>query len=171
MINLIPLPNSLSYAKRRQAVSIIVVHHTCSPTYKRTVADLAAQGYSTHFIVERDGRVFQLADPLVKVAHHCVGRNAIAIGVDLVHRSKAPWPPEQIVAAFELLSLLCNTYHVDACITREHEHCESLKQPRGIFGHSSFRPTQCPQGGLKALCDYIESNRPHCTDELNRIWF
>ena len=77
---------------------VIVLHHTGGGSAKATrayfdhtrieaaravLARAGAVNVSAHFIVDRDGTIYQL-QPVTRYARHCIGLNHIAIGIENV---------------------------------------------------------------------------------------
>lgn len=106
----IPFPakrraETITYTRRHygRAVSmlhpkVIVEHYTVTPTLQGTY-DLFARdapdvelhelpGVCSHFVVDRDGTIYQLV-PLTQICRHTVGLNQVAIGIEHVGSSDA----------------------------------------------------------------------------------
>lgn len=66
----------------RQVVRAIVIHHDAAGDSRACFDTLINRGFSTHFMIDRDGHVFQSADPADK-AFHATVMNPLAIGIDL----------------------------------------------------------------------------------------
>lgn len=122
--------------KRRAQTLGVVVHHTCTATPERTRKALLAQGYSTHFEIDRDGHIYQYAE-LDRKCNHCGGNNHRYIGVDLTHPAGAPWPAAQIDAARVLFRWLAAKYDLPWVYYDD--------PPSGFRSHRSACVTECPQ--------------------------
>ena len=72
--------------KRLVTPHAIVLHDTVSHSAAGTVKFWQTQGkgYGTHFLVDADGTVYQLADPAKHYVVHCGGFNSASIGIDAV---------------------------------------------------------------------------------------
>lgn len=81
-----PSPNK---SKRAAPVSLVVIHQTDGgPNAEHAVEHLRKPlaAVSAHFLVARDGAVFQLVD-VDEVAWHDKGRNGISVGIEHVART------------------------------------------------------------------------------------
>lgn len=123
-------------AKRRAEPKIIVIHHTCTSSPKKTREALIKQGYSTHFEVDTDGKVYQYAD-LNRVCLHAGSVNWQAIGIDVTHLKDAPFPAVQVKAVKELVEWLCKECNIPQVVNT---------QMSGIYPHGAIGCTECPNG-------------------------
>jgi N-acetyl-anhydromuramyl-L-alanine amidase AmpD len=71
----------------RRVVRAVVLHHDGSPSSKSCYDTLVQRALSSHFMIERDGSVWQATD-VADMAWHAQGMNATAVGFDL--NSTAP---------------------------------------------------------------------------------
>lgn len=96
----------------RQA-DMVVIHHTGSDSVERALRVLAdpALKVSAHYLVGRDGSIYQLVDERARAWH--AGKaswgavsdvNSASLGVELDNDGDEPFPPAQIAALIELLS-------------------------------------------------------------------
>ena len=122
--------------KRPKPPTAIVIHHTCTKTPERTRKVLKDQGYSTHYEIDRDGTVYQYADPM-EIACHVGSANVHAIGVDITHVSHGEFTEAQYGSYIELMDMLCDRYGIKKEV---HEVLE------GIWPHGALGNTECPQG-------------------------
>ncbi|TMQ18830.1 MAG: N-acetylmuramoyl-L-alanine amidase [Deltaproteobacteria bacterium] len=106
---------------------VIVLHYTAggSATSTRHYFDnlkiegarkqLAAAGavnVSSHFLVDRDGTIYQL-QPVTRFARHCIGLNHIAIGVENAgDEAKFPLTDAQVAADAALVRYLAQRYRI-----------------------------------------------------------
>jgi hypothetical protein len=84
---------------RRQSINLIVLHWTAgegdAPAVRST---LVVRKCSAHFVIDRQGSIWQLLDPLEVEAFHVANRqtkgvNARSIGIEVVNYGMAPrWP-------------------------------------------------------------------------------
>jgi N-acetyl-anhydromuramyl-L-alanine amidase AmpD len=97
----------------------------------------ACIGY--HFVIARDGRVFE-GRPLKYQGAHAVGDNNIGnIGVCLIGDfDKGPVPPAQKAALIDVLDRLTKQYGIEKS---------------QIFGHREFKATDCPGRYLMAIVE------------------
>lgn len=107
--------------------TIVVLHYTGGHSAKGTRGyfdnvrieaarkDLARAGavnVSAHFVVDRDGTIYQLQPP-TRFARHCIGLNHVAIGVENVGDERDyPLTEAQVVADAALVRELVRRYHV-----------------------------------------------------------
>jgi N-acetyl-anhydromuramyl-L-alanine amidase AmpD len=69
-------------AALRKVVHAVVLHHDGSSDSRSCFQTLLARGLSTHFMVDRDGTLYQATD-VADMAWHAQGMNAVAVGIDL----------------------------------------------------------------------------------------
>lgn len=122
--------------KKRRLTDGVAVHHTCTDTPKATRRALQNKSCSTHFEIDRDGKIFQYAE-LDRQCAHCGSNNHRYIGVDLTHPAGAEWPRAQIDAARVLFRWLAAKYDLPWVYYDE--------PPRGFRAHRSVGNTECPQ--------------------------
>jgi hypothetical protein len=106
---------------------VIVLHYTGGGSARATRryfdqvrieparAQLAAAGavnVSAHFVVDRDGTIYQL-QPVTRYARHCIGLNHVAIGVENAG-DEARWPltDAQVAADAALVRALAARYPI-----------------------------------------------------------
>lgn len=91
----------------------VILHHTSSTTLERALATLSSpqSQVSSHYLLDRDGRVLQLVDENQRAWHagesYWGGHsdiNSASIGIELVNDGKEPFAPLQIKALLTLLS-------------------------------------------------------------------
>ena len=106
---------------------VIVLHYTDGDSAKATRAyfdnvrieparkDLARAGavnVSSHFLVDRDGTIYQL-QPETRFARHCIGLNHVAIGIENVgDGDKHPLTDAQVAADAALVRVLAHRYKI-----------------------------------------------------------
>lgn len=125
--------------KRSQAPTAIVIHHTCTASPAKTRRALMKKGFSTHFEVDTDGKIYQYADEM-RICSHCRGANIYTIGVDITHLSKAEFPEIQVDAVCKLVDYLCEKWKIERVVNEERKQLL-----RGIFPHRALCNTACPQ--------------------------
>ena len=103
-----PSPN---YGPRK--ANYVILHHTSSATLERALLTLSNPNtqVSSHYLIDRDGRVLQLVDENQRAWHagesYWGGHtdlNSASIGIELVNNGKEPFAPAQIKALLSLLS-------------------------------------------------------------------
>ena len=134
-----------AYAKRHYGIDswrlhpkVIVEHYTGSNSFSAAWNAFAANtpdrelgglpGDCAHFIVDRDGTIYQLVR-LSVMCRHTVGLNYVAIGIEHVGTSDAEilHDPAQIRASLELTAWLVGRFHIR--IRNVIGHNESLSSP------------------------------------------
>jgi N-acetylmuramoyl-L-alanine amidase len=117
---------------------VIVEHYTASNSFSAAWNAFAANtpdpelhelpGDCAHFIVDRDGRIYQLVR-LDVMCRHTVGLNYVALGIEHVGTSDAEilHDPAQIRASLELTAWLVDRFHIK--VRNVIGHNESLTSP------------------------------------------
>ncbi|HEY0251746.1 MAG TPA: peptidoglycan recognition family protein [Kofleriaceae bacterium] len=107
--------------------TVIVLHYTSgssakatrnyfdNPTIEAERKELARAGkvnVSSHFLVDRDGTIYQL-QPETRFARHCIGLNHIAIGIENVgDEAKHPLTAKQVEADAALIRDLASRFSI-----------------------------------------------------------
>jgi N-acetylmuramoyl-L-alanine amidase len=117
---------------------VIVEHVTANDSFSATWNTFAANtpdpelgqlpGTCAHFVVDRDGTVYQLV-PLTVMCRHTVGLNYVAIGIEHVGVSDAEvlHDPAQMRSSLELTRRLMRRFHI--ALRNVIGHAESLSSP------------------------------------------
>lgn len=114
----LPSPN---YNERRP--SYVVLHHTSNDRVERALRTLTdpMREVSAHYVVARDGQVYQLVDERHRAWH--AGRsqwgsdfdlNSSSIGIEIDNSGDEPFPAAQIDALLQLLADIQARYHIPA---------------------------------------------------------
>lgn len=106
---------------------VIVLHYTGggsakatrgyfdNPTIEASRKELARAGrvnVSAHFVVDRDGTIYQL-QPVTRFARHCIGLNHIAIGIENAgDEDRYPLTEAQVAADAALIRELSRTHRI-----------------------------------------------------------
>ena len=121
---------------------VIVLHWTASSTARSTWNTFAsatlsgrkdiqsggALNVSAHFLVDRDGTVYQLLDE-TRVARHCIGLNHLSIGIENVGGGvKYPLTEAQVAANVELIRILAAKHEITHLIGH-HEYRQLENHP------------------------------------------
>ena len=109
------------------APTVIVLHYTGGSSAKSTRAyfdnvtieaeraELARAGkvnVSAHFVVDRDGTIYQL-QPVTRFARHCIGLNHVAIGIENAgDEATFPLTDAQVAADAALIRVLAHDYPI-----------------------------------------------------------
>ncbi len=76
------------------------------------LARAGAVNVSAHFVVDRDGTIYQL-QPTARFARHCIGLNHLAIGVENVgDEARLPLTEAQVVANAALIRVLAGRHRI-----------------------------------------------------------
>jgi N-acetylmuramoyl-L-alanine amidase len=117
---------------------VIVEHYTATTSFSSTYNTFAADrpdpelsqlpGTCAHFIVDRDGTIYQLVR-LDIMCRHTVGLNYVAIGIEHVGTSDGEIlnDPAQIRSSLALTAWLMQRYHI--ALRNVIGHSESLSSP------------------------------------------
>jgi len=109
---------------------IIVLHYTAGGTIdsnfryfnnlylenqRATLKKQSTLNVSAHFLVDRDGTVYQLVEPEL-FARHTIGLNYCAIGVENIGSKSQPLTDKQVEANAELVRYLTKKYPIEYVI-------------------------------------------------------
>jgi len=109
---------------------IIVLHYTAGGTVesnfkyfnnlylenqRSTLKNQSPLNVSSHFIIDRDGTIYQLVDPEM-FARHTIGLNYCAIGVENIGSKAQPLTDKQVEANAELVRFLTKKYPIEYLI-------------------------------------------------------
>jgi N-acetylmuramoyl-L-alanine amidase len=132
---------------------VIVEHYTASATFSAAWNTFAQDvpdselhelpGTCAHFVVDRDGTIYQLV-PLTVICRHTVGLNWTAIGIEHVGTSDAEilHDPAQLKASLQLTLWLMHRYGIT--LPNVIGHAESLTSP---YHHELYAPWRCQTHG------------------------
>jgi N-acetylmuramoyl-L-alanine amidase len=109
------------------APTVIVLHYTGggsakatrsyfdNPTIEAERKELARAGkvnVSSHFVVDRDGTIYQL-QPMTRFARHCIGLNHVAIGIENAgDEAKFPLTSDQVSADAALIRWIATQHRI-----------------------------------------------------------
>lgn len=150
-----------AYAKRHYGTGswrlvrprVIVEHYTASETFASAYSTFAADvpdselhelpGVCAHFIVDRDGTIYQLV-PLTTMCRHTVGLNWTAIGIEHVGTSDGEilGSSRQMAASLALTVWLMHRYGIQ--LRNVIGHSESLTSP---YHRELYAPWRCQTHG------------------------
>ena len=128
----------------------IVLHFTAGSTYGSAhnyfVADTPNRGElpgaSSHFIIDKDGTIYQQVSTAVRT-RHAVGLNWAAIGIEFVQEtgSSSHWADRQILdrsrqihAGLALVAFLCSRYHISPADVMGHATANSSRFFKDLKG-------------------------------------
>jgi len=150
-----------AYARRHYGIDtwrlvspkVIVEHYTASESFSSTYNYFAGDtpdvelgelpGVCSHFVVDRDGTIYQLV-PLTTMCRHTVGLNYTAIGIEHVGTSDAEIlsNPRQMRSSLELTLWLMQQKHIQ--LRNVIGHNESLTSP---YHKELYAPWRCQTHG------------------------
>ncbi len=134
----IPSPN---HGERRP--NFVILHDTASDRVERALRTLTspAREVSAHYLIARDGRVFQLVDESRRAWHagqsYWGGNtdlNSASIGIELDNRGDEAYPEIQLTRLLDLLSDLQDRYRIPA---------------GNILGHGDIAPRRKVDPGIR----------------------
>lgn len=146
-----PTPNS-SHRPTRAAIDCVVIHADAGASDAGTVAWIgrADAEVSYHYLIGRDGKVYQFVDDAEKawhagksIFHGRANCNDYSIGVSFANNQKGePFTSAQIAAGVELVAELCR------------RHCIPITR---VTTHAAVSPgRKTDPGPLFPLDDFIE---------------
>jgi N-acetylmuramoyl-L-alanine amidase len=112
----LPSPN---FGERRP--NYVILHHTSSATAAHAAAVLTApaSGVSAHYLIGRDGRLFQLVDERMRAWHAGESSwggnadlNSASIGIELDNDGLEPYAEAQVATLLSLLAELRERYQI-----------------------------------------------------------
>jgi N-acetylmuramoyl-L-alanine amidase len=113
-----PSPN---FDERRP--NFVIIHHTGGNTTAEALHTLTdrIREVSAHYLIGRDGVVYQLVDERARAWHagdsrwgSTVDLNSSSLGIELDNNGEEPFPEEQISALLGLLDAMQRRYHIPA---------------------------------------------------------
>ena len=103
--------------------NFVVIHHTSSSTAARAIAVLTdpQSEVSAHYLIGRDGRLYQLVDERLRASHAGVSYwggntdlNSSSIGIELDNNGEEPFAEAQITVLLKLLGELRERHRIPA---------------------------------------------------------
>ena len=103
--------------------NLVVIHHTSNNAIEPALATLTnpAREVSAHYVIERDGTVYQLVDERLRAWHAGKSRwgadtdvNSSSIGIELDNNGREPYAEPQVAALLSLLADLQERYRIPA---------------------------------------------------------
>jgi hypothetical protein len=64
-------------------IDTIILHHTGGMDFQGAYDTLLKEGYSVHYMIDRDGKIYYLVDE-AKKAYHALGANENTIGIEII---------------------------------------------------------------------------------------
>ncbi len=99
--------------RKDNAINLIVLHHTGTNAAKEAIQGLKADGLSSHYLLDKNGDLYQLVDTNT-IAWHAKGVNAKSIGIEIVNTGNAndQYTEEQYSVLKQLLLYLADKYNI-----------------------------------------------------------
>jgi N-acetylmuramoyl-L-alanine amidase CwlA len=100
-------------SRGNQGIDAIVLHYTTSRNVDGSISWFKnpASQVSAHYIVDRDGKIYQLVNDTNK-AWHCYGFNTTSIGIEHVAQQGDRLTTAQEKASIQLIQWLCSEYKI-----------------------------------------------------------
>lgn len=117
------------------------------PAARSGIASAGAVNVSIHYLVDRDGTVYQLM-PDTQMARHCIGLNYVSIGVENVGgvRSVDDMTDEQIVANARLIRRLAKKYPTIEYLIGHYENTLFEGHPLWMETDDAYRTAKVDPG-------------------------
>lgn len=114
-----------------QVPTEIIMHHTVTPTVKSAINALKARGLSYHYLIDKDGSIYELVDPNFK-AWHAKGYNNNTIGISFVCGGKyGPVNEEQHKASIWLINYLKTKHPINSLTGHKYRSAHGKIDPEG----------------------------------------
>ena len=130
---------------------MVVLHWTAGPTVKsaysvfssaqlrgRSELQISSLNVSAHYVVDREGNIFQLLDAQ-RIARHCIGLNHLSIGIENVGGTKElPLTQEQVNSNVALIRYLTGRYPITH-VLGHYEYQLFEEHPYFDEAHANYR--------------------------------
>lgn len=148
-LNLIKISNKMVFARRKKKVQGIVIHFTLTSSPKATVRVLEHRQLSTSYEVDRNGNIYEYADPAQWYAHATgAGANAETVAIDVTHPyESAQFSEKQIEATRNLVQQLADRFNLKLVLAPDNDRRDwSGWKGKGytLFRHRNFVNKSCP---------------------------
>jgi N-acetylmuramoyl-L-alanine amidase len=125
------------------------------PSARGDIQEAGALNVSAHYLVDRDGTIYQLLPDTV-MARHTIGLNHCAIGIENVGgTTETPLTKEQLRANTRLVRSLAKTYPIEYLIGH-YEYTAFDGHPLWLEKDSGYRTTKTDPG--EAFMNEVRSN-------------
>lgn len=182
-IKMHPSPN---FNERKHPVSMIVLHYTVIPTCEEALVRLsettnAAGKVSAHYLVDRDGSIYNLVDESKRAWHAGLGSwgglddiNSRSIGIEIVNvgltedGKREPFPDAQINAVIKLCRDIQTRYNISPCnIVGHSDVAPARKQDPG----EAFPWKKLAEAGVGIWTDEFEDSEDNLANVLSDIGY
>jgi N-acetylmuramoyl-L-alanine amidase len=146
--------------------NFVIIHHTGSGSVTRALRTLTdpAREVSSHYVIAREGTVYQLVDERARAWHAGDSQwggmtdiNSASLGIELDNNGTEPFPDVQISALLALLTDIRQRYHIPAANFLGHADIA----PKRKTDPSRYFPWQLlAQHGFGIWCDPLLASPP-----------
>lgn len=118
--------------------NFVILHHTAQNSSEQTLKTfiIAKTQVSAHYVIGRDGKVFQMVNDYLRAQHAGVGKwgndtdlNSSSIGIEIDNNGDEPYADAQIKSLIEVLTVLKKRYNIPTA---------------NFIGHADIAPTRKP---------------------------
>jgi N-acetylmuramoyl-L-alanine amidase len=118
--------------------NFVILHHTAQNSSDQTLRTftIARTQVSAHYVIGRDGKIFQMVNDYLRAQHAGVGRwgndtdlNSSSIGIEIDNNGDEPYPDAQIKSLLEVLAAVKKRYNIPVA---------------NFIGHADIAPTRKP---------------------------
>ncbi|MEM0438226.1 MAG: peptidoglycan recognition family protein [Candidatus Micrarchaeia archaeon] len=103
--------NKNSYKEREEKIDCVVLHHTETNNVEDTIRVLRERKVSAHYVIDRDGKIYQLVDEK-RAAWHARGYNRRSIGIEIVSPGDGTYTDAQYASLKALLGDIEGRYGI-----------------------------------------------------------
>lgn len=137
----IPTEWRASPSHNERKPNFVILHYTSDDTAAQSLATLTdpARSVSAHYLIARDGSIYQLVDERMRAWHAGESRwgstrdlNSSSIGIELDNNGRESFNSVQIASLLQLLRDIADRYQIPA---------------ENILGHSDIAPRRKPDPG------------------------
>jgi N-acetylmuramoyl-L-alanine amidase len=118
--------------------NFVILHHTAQNSSDQTLKTftIARTQVSAHYVIGRDGKIFQMVNDYLRAQHAGVGKwgndtdlNSSSIGIEIDNNGNEPYPEAQIKSLLEVLTAVKKRYNIPVA---------------NFIGHADIAPTRKP---------------------------
>lgn len=118
--------------------NFVILHHTAQNSSDQTLRTftITRTQVSAHYVIGRDGKIFQMVNDYLRAQHAGVGRwgndtdlNSSSIGIEIDNNGDEPYPDAQIKSLLEVLAAVKKRYNIPVA---------------NFIGHADIAPTRKP---------------------------
>lgn len=122
-------------------------HETRLPLDRPDISKASALNVSTHFMIDRDGKIYRLMDE-TKMARHVIGLNYYAIGIENVggENNLDNLTPAQLQANIKLIKYLTRKYADLTYMIGHHEYTQCENTPLWLETDKNYKTVKYDPG-------------------------